>query len=194
MTSAEAEPGGATAVPASPRIKPLPVEEWDERIRDLDLGEVMNAYQTVAHHPRLFRRWLLFAAQLLNDSALPGRQREIVILRTGWNCGSDYEWGQHVKMARAEGVTDEEIIRVTQGPHQPGWKPLDALLLMATDEMCTDRVISDSTYEALASQLDVKQLLDLVFLVGHYELVSMLLRTFRVERDDGVTGVPFPTD
>src|SRR5271169_2669009 len=103
MTPAEAELGSAGTVSGSPRIEPLPVEEWDERIRDLDLGDVMNAYKTVAHHPRLFRRWLLFAAQLLNDSALPGRLREIVILRTGWNCASDYEWGQHVKMARAEG-------------------------------------------------------------------------------------------
>jgi 4-carboxymuconolactone decarboxylase len=180
----------------SPRISPLPHEQWDERIQGYDIadedGEFLNAYRTVANHPRLFKYWLPFAGQILNNNTLPPREREMVILRTGWVCGSGYEWGQHVKLGRGAGLTDEEIARVAEGPDSPGWSPLQALLLRATDEMHADDAVADATYEALAEHLDTNQLLDLVFTVGHYQLVSVMFNTFRVQRDDGVTGVPFP--
>jgi hypothetical protein len=53
-------------------------------------------------------------------------------------------------------------------------------------------MISDGTYAALAADYGEQQLLDIVFTVGQYTLVSMALNTFRIERDDGVTGVPVP--
>ena len=115
-----------------------------------------------------------------------------MILRTGWQCRSPYEWGQHVVIARAVGITDVEIERIAVGPDAAGWDPFDALLLHAADELHDDQAISDATYAGLAARYDEQQMLDLVFAVGQYHLVSMVLNTFRVERDDGVTDVPLP--
>ena len=78
-------------------------------------------------------------------------------------------------------------------PDADGWSEADALLLRAADELHDDQTLSDATYAALAARYDVQQLLDLVFTVGQYHLVSMALNAFRAERDDDVTGVPIPT-
>jgi alkylhydroperoxidase family enzyme len=185
---------------SEPLLPPLPVEEWDERIRELLIGTdatgggTLNVFGTLAHHPRLLRRWLQFGSHILGTNTMPPRHRELVILRVGWLCASPYEWGQHVVMARAEGITDDEIAAVADGPAADGWDRFDALLLSATDELHHRQTISEATWHALADHYDAQQMLDLIFTVGQYHLVSMALNSCRVERDDGVdeSTVPFP--
>jgi alkylhydroperoxidase family enzyme len=153
---------------------------------------VLNIFATLAHHPKLLKRWLVFGNHVLMKSTLPARDRELVILRTGWRCRAPYEWGQHVAIARGSGITDDEIERVAAGPDAPGWDEFDALLLRAVDELHDDSCVSDSTLRALSARYSEQQLLDLVFAIGQYHLVSMVLNTFAVERDDGVTGIVTP--
>jgi len=130
---------------------------------------------------------------VLAKSTLAARDREILILRTGWNCRAPYEWGQHVAIARGVGIGDDEIARIAAGPDANGWSDADATLLRAADELHDEQTLSDATYAALASRYNVQNLLDLVFTVGQYHVVSMALNAFRAERDDNVTGVPIPT-
>ncbi|HEV7523377.1 MAG TPA: carboxymuconolactone decarboxylase family protein [Acidimicrobiia bacterium] len=176
-----------------PRLQPLPRDQWDEETRALLGEQTLNVFATFAHHPKLMKRWLVFGNHVLAKSTLPARDREVLILRTGWNCRAPYEWAQHVAIARSIGVTDAEIARIADGPEVEGWSEADALLLRAADELHNEQTLSDATYAALEARYDVQQLLDLVFTVGQYHLVSMALNAFRAERDDNVTGVPIPT-
>ena len=52
------------------------------------LGEQrpLNIFATLAHHPKLLKRWLVFGNHVLAKSTLPARDRELLILRTGWRC------------------------------------------------------------------------------------------------------------
>jgi 4-carboxymuconolactone decarboxylase len=175
-----------------PRLQPLPRDQWDDETKALLGDSALNIFATFAHHPKLMKRWLVFGNHVLAKSTLPARDRELVVLRTGWNCGAAYEWGQHVVIARSIGITDDEITRVSVGPEADGWSEDDAVLLRAADELHTDQTLTDATYATLAARYDVQNLLDLVFTVGQYHLVSMALNTLRVQRDDGVTGVPIP--
>lgn len=184
-----------------PRLAPKPESEWDDETRallarnTLGDGPVLNIFATIAHHPKLLKRWMVFGAHVLAKSTLPARDRELLILRAGWRCRSPYEWGQHVVIARNAGISDDEIARVAQGPDAEGWDDLDAALLRAADELHDDSCISDRTWAALGESYDDQQLLDVVFTVGQYQLVSMALNTLGVERDDGLgrpPGIPFP--
>jgi 4-carboxymuconolactone decarboxylase len=177
---------------AEPRMAPIPSERWDDETRGLLGDSTLNIFATFAHHPKLMKRWMVFGNHVLAKSTLPARDRELLILRTGWNCRAPYEWGQHVAIARALGVTDEEVTRIAAGPEADGWEPFDACLLRAADELHNDQSITDETYRALCDRYAEPQLLDLVFTVGQYHVVSMALNSMRVQRDDGVTGVPFP--
>lgn len=151
---------------------------------------MLNIFATLAHHPKLLKRWLVFGSHVLARSSLPAREREMLILRIGWLCRAEYEWGQHVLIARGSDLSDEEIQRIAEGPDAPGWTTSDACLLRAVDELHGDAMISDPTWKSLSERYDTKQLLDLVFTVGQYQLVSMALNTLGVQRDPGVPGFP----
>ncbi len=126
------------------RVAPLTEAEWPEDSREIlsarppAVGERLgdnNIFATLARHGDLFRAWLPFGGFLLGRGVLGARERELLILRTGYNCGSDYEWGQHVRIAEAVGIEREEILRVAAGPGADGLSDSDATLLRAADEL-----------------------------------------------------------
>lgn len=179
---------------SQPRIPPLPAGERDSQANELlaqaDAGiGTANIFTTLVRHPGLFRKWLPFGGKLLNGK-LPARERELLILRTGWNCRAEYEWGQHVVIGRRAGLRDDEISRVPAGPDQPDWSPADATLLRAADELHESARIGDATWSALASVYDEHQLIEVCMVVGHYHMVGFTLNSLGVERDEGVPGFP----
>ncbi len=180
-----------------PRIKPLKEPELNEELQSLlegskklFNGRVPNIFMTLANHEKLLKRWLVFSNHILSKSTLPPREREILILRIGWLCGSEYEWGQHVIIGEQCGLTDEEILRIAKGPDEKGWTPFERALIKAVDELHSDAVVHDSTWERLSEKYDQKQMMDLVFTVGQYNMLSMALKSFGVQLEEGVKGFP----
>ena len=183
-----------------PRIEPVSLDDADTRTRELfdripEPMRTLNVFRTFARHPDLMRPWLAFGGYLLLASTLEPRLRELVVLRVGWQCRSPYEWGQHVIIGRKSGVLDSELQRVTLGPDAEGWSAAEAAALRATDELINRHTLSDATWAELTSHFTTKQILDLLFLVGQYQLVASALNALRIERDDGLAAdeVPFPT-
>jgi alkylhydroperoxidase family enzyme len=181
---------------AAPRIAPLPPDEWDAELREKaggmllnEDGQPLNIFATLANHPKLLKRWLVFANHVMGKSEIPVRERELLILRTGYRCGSEYEWGQHVLIARQCGITDDEIARVAEGP-DAGWSTHEAALLRAADDLHDSARISDATWDALSATYGTQQLMEVPFTVGQYHLVAFALNSFGVQRDPGVPGLP----
>lgn len=178
---------------SEPRIKALEADEWSEAAAEImqpfvAQGRVFNIFKTLANHPELARRWLVFGNHILGKSTLSERDRELVILRIGYLCQSGYEWGQHVLIARQAGMSDDEIRLASTGPDTAGVTELDRLLLQATDELHSDAHITDETWQGLADNYSTEQMMDLVFTVGQYNLVSMALNSFGVQADEGLPG------
>jgi alkylhydroperoxidase family enzyme len=184
----------AQASSQTPRIPPLPPEEQDEQAKELLDGiragdaPASNIFSTLVRHPGLFRRWLPFGGKLLGGGKLPPRDRELLILRTGWNCTAEYEWAQHREISRSIGITDEEITRVREGPDAAGWDPFDASLLRAADELHAQSKITDDTWAKLTDRYDEKQLIEVPMLVGHYHMVAFTLNSLGVPLEDGLAG------
>jgi alkylhydroperoxidase family enzyme len=144
-------------------------------------GDSPRVLTTLARHRRLFRRWLPLAAGLIRGTEMPREDVELVILRTAWNCASWYEWAQHVTLAAAAGLDPSTPVRVIEGAGAEGWSPRQRALLLGTDELHEFQVISDATWELLAEELREQELLELCFVVGHYEMVAMALNSLGVE-------------
>jgi alkylhydroperoxidase family enzyme len=177
----------------APRVQPLPESQWDDEARELlestlREGRVYNIFATLARHPKLLKRWLVFGTHILRKSTLPAREREIVILRAGWLCRAEYEWGHHVAIGREIGLSEEEIQRISKGPGVSGWNQFEATLLQAVDELHDNTFISDSTWKILAERYTTEQLIDLIFTVGQYHMVSMALNSLGVQLEDGFQG------
>jgi alkylhydroperoxidase family enzyme len=176
-----------------PRIEALVDAQLDADAQALiapiaSRGRVLNIFRTLCNHSGLAKRWMVFANHILGKSTLDPKERELVILRIGFLCNAGYEWGQHVVIARQVGLTDEEILLAKSGPRSPGISTLYGLLLQATDELHGDAHIADATWQGLLEHYNTQQMMDLVFTVGQYNLVSMALNSFGVQLDDGVPG------
>ena len=180
---------------SEPRLQPLTVETAEgESKAQLERAEarggpVLNITRTLAHYPELSSAWGRFARHVLWDSSLPPRERELVILRMGWNCRSGYEFGQHRRIGQEAGLSLEEVERVKDGPDHDAWTPHEAALLRATDELHADAFISDATWNQLAETYSREQLMDVVFAAGQYNLVSMALNTLGVQLEPGTPGL-----
>jgi len=176
----------------SPRIPPVAdpsadvLELYEKSGLRAPDGSTLNIFATLAHHPSLLKRWLVFAGHVLAKSTLSPRDRELAILRVGVRCNSRYEFGQHVVIAKRSDISDEEIEQVKAGPDDPNWSELDRALLRAVDELHDDSRISDGTWATLAARYSTQQMLDLIFAIGQYHLVSFALNSAGVELDEGV--------
>lgn len=182
---------------SEPRIPPIEPADWGEAEKSglgkegaelqENLGsDAFNVLKTMVHHPALCNAWMGFSKHLLFEQTLPPREREIAILRIGWLCQSGYEFGQHILISQKAGLTQAEIKAVAQGPDASGWNDHERALLRAVDELHADAFISDAVYQQLAASYDKRQMMDLVFTVGQYNMLSMALNTFGVQLDPGV--------
>ncbi len=176
--------------PARPRLEPLDPERLEGEVAQIVPPGSLNIFRTLAHHPKLLKRWLVFGNHVLAKSTLPERERELAILRTGFRCGAEYEFGQHTTIGLAAGVTEDEVRALTQPLDHHPWDAGDLALLLAVDELHDDQCIDDPTWAALSQRWSDQQILDLVFAVGQYTLVSMALNSLGVPLDEGVPGWP----
>ena len=184
----------------APRIPPLPREGRDPKTAELldalqrPDGAELNIFATLAHHPRLLKRWSAFGGMLLYGGTLPARERELLILRTGYLCRAPYEWGQH--------VDDRPGRRAQRRRDRPGGRrPRRRRAGRPTTPTCSapptsstrDSRISDATWAALAARWDEQQLIELCMVVGQYHLVAvhpeLARRGARVRRLPGAPGV-----
>jgi alkylhydroperoxidase family enzyme len=180
-----------------PRIAPLPVTSWDDDVRsalhqafpesvvDRFVADgAPTAISTMLHHPALAGPWLAYNNVLLWAPALDHRLRELIVLRVASRTGSPYEWEQHVALSRRYGVTPADIEVVRTGVGSEALSPLERDLLTATDELIDDYRIGDETWQRLADQLDERQLVETVFVVGTYTCLAMAFNSFGLGNDD----------
>ena len=174
-----------------PRIQPVPLDQLTDDQKAIlepltNNGKVLNIFRTLIGAPKALTGFLAWGNYILSRrNALPAREREIVILRTGFLCKSGYEWTQHVRIGLGVGLTEVECERIKAGADASGWSAADAALIRASDELHRDQFISNAAWTALREHFDEKQCMDLVFTVGQYTQVSMLLNSFGVQLDEG---------
>ncbi len=188
--SAPNKPQGA------PRLAPLRDHEISRPALDLlkkARGHLpsVNIIDTVARQPDLLRRWMPFFNHCLHKQSLDLRKREIVILRTGWQAGSAYEWAQHVPIALERGVKPAEVEAITSGSADPIWQGTEKVLLESVDALMARFTLSDAEWRALLARVTTQKALDLIFTVGQYRLVAGLLSAFNVQLD-GYLRFPTP--
>ena len=184
---------------SGPRIPPRPSADWDAEVLDALAAlrppgstrrpaeprrerPASNILGIFSWHPALAKAFFAFNNHLFH-STLSARDREMVTVRVSWLRRGEYEWAQHVRMAKSAGLSDEEVDAISAGPDARAWGPRDAALLRSVDEIVANRYVSDETWKRLSEHLDRQQLMDLVFTIGAYDLLAMAFRSFGIELD-----------
>ncbi|MBI3691526.1 MAG: carboxymuconolactone decarboxylase family protein [Mycolicibacterium aromaticivorans] len=173
------------------RLTPLPAEQWDDEVqlalkgmlpRDRQNPEgAGTALSTLVRHPDLTKAYLGFNVYLLFRSTLPARLREVAVLRVAHRRDCAYEWEHHVEMAKAEGLTDDDVEAIRNGGADD---ELDRLVVRATDELDEKSNLTDETWAALGEHLTERQRMDFVFTVGAYGMLAMAFNTFGVQLEN----------
>ena len=150
-------------------------------------GTDYNIFRTMARKPKAATAFLAWGSYILSKAnSLPPRTRELAILRAGFNCKAGYEWAQHVLIGKKTGLTDEEIARIKKGAAAGGWSESDTAIMNATDDLNRNHFISDASWAALEAHFTPEQCVDLVYTVGQYTQVSMILNSLGVQLDDNL--------
>lgn len=152
-------------------------------------GEVTVAYSIMLNHPAVVRDLRPIGEFFLRETLLPIRDRELLILRVSWLCRSPYEWGEHVTIAKANGVTAGEVEAITVGSVDAIWNPHDRALLRSVEEVREFSMISDETWQVLAQSYDPRQLIEIPVLIGQYQATAYWLNCLRIPLRAGNRGL-----
>jgi alkylhydroperoxidase family enzyme len=150
-------------------------------------GRIFNIFKVLAHHPKLVKRWTPFAGHILSKQTLPFRDRELLILRIGWLNQAEYEFAQHELIAKKGGLSDADIDGIKKGPAGL-WGEHEKALMQAADDLYENAVVSDATWATLSKKYSTEQMVDVVFTIGQYNMVSWALNSFGVPLDDFLPG------
>lgn len=174
-----------------PRIAPLKREEWTDAAREVfafwgepnawEEGSKTNVMMVLANHPPLANVYNPWSKHLLMGNTLGVRQLELIILRVAWRVRSEYEWHNHVGYGLKAGLTLEEIGALREAPEAGAWGEQDLAVLRAVDELIDQGRIADPTWTTLVKFYDRRQMMDLVFSIGHYVMTSWALSSFGVK-------------
>jgi AhpD family alkylhydroperoxidase len=141
-------------------------------------------FRVLGRHRRLFRGWLHFAGRLMPGGLLPRRETELVILRVAHLRGCRYEFDHHVRLGARAGVTAADVTRlVEQGPGGDGWSPRERVILAAVDALQAERDLDDAAWGRLREHLDDRESIELIMLVGHYDMLATAIAALRIPPD-----------
>lgn len=185
-----------------PRLQPLPPEERTARQQEL-LDEMCMvvvdgvrkpredkaALEILIRHAELYKVHMEVAKKYLSDCEMDIRDRELAILRIAWLSRAPFEWGSHVKIAKRNGVTSEEIERLIEGSSAPGWSKRDRALVRAVEELHFDSMITDDTWSDLQEVYNEKKLIEVVILAGQYKTVAYYQNSLRLPLPEGNMGL-----
>jgi 4-carboxymuconolactone decarboxylase len=171
--------------PVTPEDCPPETKQMFERWRNgsFKLADKNPVLLTCVHHPMLADLFSQLNIHLLSTSSLSVRQRQIAIMRTAWVCKARYMWSSHLRTSMRLGLEPELFEPLQVGAADPYFTAFEKTIIRATEDLVSDRLISDAHWHQLSREWNNKQLLDFMFTVGAYVLVAGVMRSTGVQRE-----------
>jgi alkylhydroperoxidase family enzyme len=168
------------------RIPYVEPENASPEVREIleRLPVKLNIFKIMAHAETSFRPLLTLGTSILGQQKLDARLRELAILRVAKLSSAEYEWVQHVPIARHTGASDAEIDALEQGDIEAAcFGELERAVLRFTDEVVRDVGTSDATFAAASKHLSNQEIVELILAIGFYMTVARLMETTRIDLD-----------
>lgn len=155
-------------------------ERW-QRLEER--GPVLNIFRLFMVNPAIE----LNARAIWQASGLAPRAREIVILRAAFVRESRYEWHQHVRIARSEGVSLAEIAAVRHWREADCFSEDERALLAYVDALAGGRP-DDEVYVALARNRTPAEIVGVTMLISTYFSLALLMQAMDLETEEPFVG------
>ncbi|MBT9136723.1 MAG: hypothetical protein DDT34_01805 [Firmicutes bacterium] len=166
---------------------PPEVEELFQRI-EAKGAKIINLYRAIALSPPMISSLLKLGNCLLNRAELSPKLRELAILRIAKLSGSEYEWTQHVPIAREVGVSRQQIDDVHQWEDSANFNHEERAALQYTDEVALSVKATDGTFEALRKHLSERSIVELTMSIGYWGMIARVLVPLEIELEEQSVG------
>lgn len=157
--------------------QPEPIRQWAARRGNL------NVFRLLANAPTVFSGWTQMVDELFASPTFDARMRELIILRVAHLQGSAYELGQHVPLARAAGLTEQEIETICGTGELQGFEPTERTALNVVTELCGTHHLSDETFAAAHAAFGDEALTELLMIVSCYYGLALVLNAADLDLD-----------
>jgi alkylhydroperoxidase family enzyme len=175
-----------------PRIPYPDPEQVPQALKDLAATRLpLNIYRMLMHAETAMPGYVALVRSLLQELKLDPALREIATLRAGTLSRSPYVVQNHLKFARAVGVSEDKIQALVEGRDSPAFTDLERLVIRFTEEVIRDVKASDATFRAVAAHLGSREVAELVLVIGFYAMTARFLETLEVDPDLNVQGAAF---
>jgi len=145
-----------------------------------ETGELKGPFNAYLYNPAIGEAAQKLGEAVRFESSIPSKLREIAILTVAVKWKAKYEWWAHEKIARKLGI-DGNIIKSLREGQQPQFDHYaESLIFAFCGELIEKKRISDSLYTEMVDFLGQKKVVELVFLIGYYTTVGMILNTFEI--------------
>lgn len=151
-------------------------------------GAPLNVFATLAHHPRILKRFNVLAGAYLAHGIVPERVRELVIVRVCWRCNCRYELRHHAAIATQSGLSAAEVEGLAADAK--GWSAEDRALIDLVDELFETDSVSDTTWAALQRRWATDEVVELLTMIGFYRMLCGFINAVGVELEPGVPELP----
>jgi alkylhydroperoxidase family enzyme len=147
-------------------------------------GRMHNLYLMLLNSPPVARGWLALLTAIRQQCELPGRYRELAILRIALLNGAHYEYEGHVPHALKAGIAQAQVDALPQWRTSDAFEPADRAVLAYTDAMTKDIRVPDEVFADVKARFDTRQVTELTATVAAYNLVSRFLEALQVDSDE----------
>ncbi len=158
--------------------------ELVERIKRERGGRMLNLYRMLMHSPPVAAGWCSLFTAVRQQGVLPGRARELAIMRIAVINGADYEFTAHVPFALTEGLTQAQLDALKAGGDPAGLTDTDRAVLAYTDAMTKQVRVPQPVFEAVRRHFNERELVELTTTIGGYNLVSRFLEAMQIDHEE----------
>ena len=148
-------------------------------------GDPPNLYRGLGNHPKLVAAWTEFSKTLRHDTRTPRGLRELMILRGAQLMRSEYEWAQHLRMARAAGVREDQIAALADWRRSAAFDEKEKAALALAEDVTNGRV-SDAVYAQARKHFDAHDYVELAIVASFYAMVGRMLDAMGIELEDDI--------
>jgi alkylhydroperoxidase family enzyme len=154
-----------------------------EQIKTERGGKLLNLYRMLLHSPPMARGWLGFFTAVRQQGILPGRDRELAILRVAVLNGADYEFAQHVPFALKDGLSREQIDAIRNDPQSKLFNDRDRAVIAYTDSMTKEIRVPQPVFTNVRQNFSEQELVELTITIAGYNMVSRFLEALGIDHD-----------
>ena len=144
-------------------------------------GRIHNLHRVIAHSPELLLALLHWGEAIRRSTRLDPILRELAILTVGRLTQCEYEYVHHQGIAQRVGVRPEQLDRLGAWENDSAFTEQERAVIRYATEATQQVQVSDAAFGALRSFLDAEQIVQLVLIVGHFNMVVRILMPLEIE-------------